>query len=253
MLPDYYQILGAQASDTFDTIKTAFRKKAMQCHPDRGGSVEAMKEINEAWEILSNPEKRRIYDAVRANPNNPDTVRSATENTQDAKQRSDDFPRKWADFEEFLNKVTEDFQRAKYGQQKMGAFQVPTVDNSISEGVFVIVGALLVGCVVGIPVYNWLEGTQLNKAKSHGVTMPVLALGACGLVGAWIGAQLHKAASDELKKSTSAKPGATTPEPDKTEYRIFTCGKCQQKLRVPRMNAKLAVTCSKCGDKFDVL
>ncbi len=64
---DYYRILGVSRNATEEEIKSAFRKLALKYHPDRNpGDKDAeakFKEINEAYEVLSNPEKRRIYDA----------------------------------------------------------------------------------------------------------------------------------------------------------------------------------------------
>lgn len=62
---DYYQILevGKTASDS--EIKAAYRKQALQWHPDRNKSSEAtekFKEINKAYEVLSDPQKRQAYD-----------------------------------------------------------------------------------------------------------------------------------------------------------------------------------------------
>lgn len=66
MAKDYYRILGVSRNATQDEIKSAFRKLALKYHPDRNpGDKEAeakFKEINEAYEVLSNPEKRKMYD-----------------------------------------------------------------------------------------------------------------------------------------------------------------------------------------------
>ncbi|MCX8007646.1 MAG: molecular chaperone DnaJ [Coriobacteriia bacterium] len=59
---DYYDILGVSRNATPDEIKKAFRKQARKHHPDAGGSEERFKEINEAYEVLSDPEKRKQYD-----------------------------------------------------------------------------------------------------------------------------------------------------------------------------------------------
>lgn len=62
-MKDYYDILGVKKSATTDEIKRAYRKLAHQHHPDKHGGDEAkFKEINEAYQILSNQEKRTQYD-----------------------------------------------------------------------------------------------------------------------------------------------------------------------------------------------
>jgi molecular chaperone DnaJ len=63
MAKDYYNILGVQKGATKDDIKKAFRKLAHQYHPDKQGGDEAkFKEINEAYQILSDDGKRATYD-----------------------------------------------------------------------------------------------------------------------------------------------------------------------------------------------
>jgi len=60
---DYYEVLGVDKSASEDEIKKAFRKAAVKHHPDReGGDEDKFKEINEAYEVLSNSEKRQRYD-----------------------------------------------------------------------------------------------------------------------------------------------------------------------------------------------
>ena len=62
---DYYDILGVSKGVTDEQLKIAFRKKALEYHPDRNKSKDAeekFKEINEAYQILSDSEKRAKYD-----------------------------------------------------------------------------------------------------------------------------------------------------------------------------------------------
>ncbi len=63
---DYYEVLGVSKGATKENIKNAYRKLAMQFHPDRNKSAEAegrFKEVSEAYAVLSDDEKRRQYDA----------------------------------------------------------------------------------------------------------------------------------------------------------------------------------------------
>ncbi|MBW7954519.1 DnaJ domain-containing protein [Candidatus Gracilibacteria bacterium] len=62
MSKNYYDILGISKTSSEDEIKKAYRKKAMEYHPDRGGDESKFKEINEAYSVLSDSEKKRQYD-----------------------------------------------------------------------------------------------------------------------------------------------------------------------------------------------
>jgi len=57
-----YECLGVEKNATQDEIKKAYRKLAVKLHPDKGGDPEKFKEINAAYEVLGNPEKREMYD-----------------------------------------------------------------------------------------------------------------------------------------------------------------------------------------------
>lgn len=65
MAKDYYQILGLEKGASQDEIKKAYRKLALKWHPDKNKSTEAekrFKEINQAYEVLSDPQKKQAYD-----------------------------------------------------------------------------------------------------------------------------------------------------------------------------------------------
>ncbi|NLG26815.1 MAG: DnaJ domain-containing protein, partial [Chloroflexi bacterium] len=62
---DYYTVLGVERNADKEQLRTAYRKLALRYHPDRNKEPDAevrFKEINEAYEVLNDDEKRSIYD-----------------------------------------------------------------------------------------------------------------------------------------------------------------------------------------------
>lgn len=66
----YYDILGVSKDASKDDIKRQYKKLAMKMHPDKGGDPEQFKKLSEAYETLSDDEKRNAYD----NPHGPDIM-----------------------------------------------------------------------------------------------------------------------------------------------------------------------------------
>ena len=62
---DYYETLGVNHTTQPDEIKKAYRKLASKHHPDKGGDAEQFKKIQEAYDTLSDPQRKHEYD----NPN----------------------------------------------------------------------------------------------------------------------------------------------------------------------------------------
>lgn len=87
MRKDYYQILGVSKDADEATIKKAFRKLAKQYHPDTNvGNAEAekkFKEINEAYSILSDEEKRKAYDEEKC-----EQTKTANNSAKESKKTS---------------------------------------------------------------------------------------------------------------------------------------------------------------------
>ena len=62
MSSDYYNVLGISKGASVDEIKSAYKKLALKNHPDRGGDKDVFQKIQQAYEVLSDDNKRSEYD-----------------------------------------------------------------------------------------------------------------------------------------------------------------------------------------------
>ena len=67
--PNYYDVLGVQEQATQEEIKKAYRKLAVEHHPDKGGDENRFKEIANAYGVLGDEGKRKQYDQQKNNLN----------------------------------------------------------------------------------------------------------------------------------------------------------------------------------------
>ena len=138
MTKDYYKILGVTEFNTADEIKNAYRKLARKWHPDIAGNTEDVivmfKNINEAYDTLSNPIKKNEYDRARrfynyAKESSERKEKSSYKKTETAKKG---FSFNWEDF--ILRKKRNESFKEEHLPQK-GADITTDVEISVLEAI----------------------------------------------------------------------------------------------------------------------
>jgi len=237
MQPDYYQTLGIQADANPDAIKHAYWKRAMECHPDRGGSHEQMLLINEAFQILSKSETRARYDAARKGQTNQQTEADRDQ----ARQNAANYPRHWASFQTWLDAISNDFDRARYDAWHSG-----NVGKSFSGWVFFVIAAAVgIGITLFIlGAFNWETNSFFGKVTGRLIIM------AC--IGAALA--LHKSIRDSLRPPGSQPQQQHAQDQHKTSDAhkgiVISCPQCSQKLRIPMGRPDVRLRCTSCGQTF---
>ena len=276
---DHYAVLAVAPTADLDTIRSAFRAKIMQCHPDRGGSPAQMVQLNAAWYVLSDPEMRRRYDLERLHPNDQAIQVAARADTTRARQAAEDYPKTWSEVEGWFDRITSDFTKAEYDLS--GEF--PNISNSASGPVFITIGAALGALLaVGLGILSWKVGNHpaapyLSDAYVQAIKQPpergfgswVQSIYLFGILllflpplGAFIAARLHKGIGAAIPSSRRERiPAArdagapnnyeaSAKNQSSTTMTIIVCERCSQKLRVPTSTSELVVTCGRCGHRF---
>lgn len=127
----YYQVLGVSQTEPIDAIKKAYRKFAKENHPDLHPGDQAaedrFKEINEAWEVLSDPQKRKAYDEELAGakkqkpaPGGPRKAAPTANMTQD-------------DFQNIVNGFEDFFDPAKAAKNKSAGSGPVNTDDLFNQ------------------------------------------------------------------------------------------------------------------------
>lgn len=222
--PSYYDLLGVPADVDAAALKKAFRAAAFEHHPDRGGSHARMVELNAAYQVLSDSASRAAYDAWLAAGQSPAADDEARKQTQEARQRAEEYPSEWADFVEWLDRageaVAEDWKNAELkaaAEPTYHGMYFPDPGDSCSGQLAVGAGAV-VGIAVGL---GWV-------AEIGFWGLPIVVVPTW--VGAWAGILMHKAIgffavevqeerrrADEHAAEENGEEPPTTPLPPSTQ------------------------------------
>lgn len=240
---DYYAILGVRSDADLVEIKKAYRKKAHECHPDRGGSHEAIMLVNEAWFVLSDPARRAEYDSVRQS-SSADAGKDWAVTVSAVRSRAQEYPRDWTEFTSWMEAALDDIANARYegAGERVGLAVFPKILNSRSGQWAITIGA----CIGWALFFGTSAGRGMMKNTfDQNQIKGFLALAIPGAFGAWVGYFIHWLFNQFAVRSIRAKRL-------REESRVVACPKCGQQLRIPHHDHTLTVTCQACRDKVDV-
>ncbi len=205
----------------------------MQCHPDRGGSHEQTVLVNEAYAVLSDPELRHQYDQFRKASGSA-VPRAYEAARQRARDRAENYPRDWAQFEAWIDRWFNDVAQAVYESDD----SLPMVSNSISGRMMVRIGAAA-GAILGICGVYSIFKEQGYVSFANSVVGPVIEVLTTSLLGAWAGRCLHGGLGQLLRIASDRS----------SMFGVAVCSHCGQRLRIPWAR-RVEVTCPACDSKF---
>ena len=181
---DYYEVLGVPRTATADEIKRAYRQLARKHHPDlqpaseRARAAERFKEINEANEVLSDPDKRAKYDALGADWTGgmdftppPGARRGPTVTTGD-----------WEDIGDFSDFFASIFGRPTGGTRR-GGVRVPVPGNDIEGELPLTLDDVLHGGQRRITLDGRSLDVTIPRGIRDGATLRLAGQGSRGING----------------------------------------------------------------------
>lgn len=254
MEQDHYVVLGVERTADPATLRAAFLRCARQCHPDRGGTDAQMKRINEAWYVLSDPDRRRRYDAVRSGRADAETQKHYREEATAAQAAAAQYPSDWDEFERWYRSVAQDFHNADYGQ----SWDTPEIKNSLSGWAFVKTGFVCGGIygiylMWGLPGLIWIRfrgvlifaalGALLGKGLHYGLRS-VLAVGSPE--------PGHPVASQRTASPAQPSPPPSASAEQIPRFQFACCPGCARTLRLPDPPPSNSVKCPACGYRFSL-
>lgn len=234
-LPDYYQILQVTPSATVEEIKKAYRKLALENHPDLGGSHDRMLVINEAFYVLANAEARAAYDQARREVANAEAQQRAEQYSAKAASAAGDYPQAFQDFNRWMDGMFQDFANARYGSAGEGMFKRPTIENSSSGVIFMIIG----GIVGAFVTWKLIDG----GVKGWPSILPIIA-------GMWVGQFLHGCAKATVVGNQPAYSPSAAGAGSGEQQLLVVCPNCEQKLRAERSLVGSQLRCPQCRTEF---
>ncbi len=175
---DYYTILGVSKTATADEIKKAYRKLAQQYHPDKNpGNKKAedkFKEINEAYEVLSDANKRKKFDRLGSNWNSYRQDGAPTQdfnwqqwrNTSGAGQKQNPFADEGGSFSDF-------FQNIFGGSGAKGGGRTSSRKNTLKASVSITLEEAYKGKTVRLEQDGSAIDVKLRPGIAHGQTLKI--------------------------------------------------------------------------------
>lgn len=168
-MKNYYEILNVSTSDSTEEIRRAFRQKAKKCHPDINrspGAAERFRQVFEAYEILCNEERRRLYDENFSRHVNVTPV--ATSEVYMWQEQA----RQHADY--YARTPYEDFVRTAVFEMKVAAKMAPKTIPLIAFGGWgVFLGVLMtpvlpiIGIIIIIGSFPYISIAISNYRKAR--------------------------------------------------------------------------------------